>query len=389
MKGKVLVVDDEQPIRELLSVVLQRDYQVVEVESGAIRAVVTQEGPDTNPRWSPDKKWIAFDSTRDGAANLYIREVGVSGGTDKLVGPKSDVAKTLTDWSPDGKYLAFVRAPETPAPNAAPQIYMMSMSGGDSWQVTSIPRGVGGIGWSPDGKWIAYFSDESGEYALHLRQQSGMGEVKKINLGSPPSFFYAPTWAPDSKKIAFTDKRLNLWYVDIDKGTPINVDTSKRGFGFNASWSPDSRWIAYTKPVESWYSAVFIYSLEEAKSRQVTHGLSDASSAASVNNGKHLYFMASTDIGPKLSGFDMSSYPHQTTRSAYVVVLKKTDPSPLAPESDEEKDQPAAPPAGPRPPEKKEAVTVTVDFDQISQRIIALPIHDLCIIVVTDGRCPS
>src|SRR5262249_36602093 len=68
--------------------------------------------------------------------------------------------------------------------------------------------------WSPDGKWIAYFSDESGEYALHLRNQSGMGEVKKINLGHPPSFYYSPTWSPDSKKIAYSDKRLNLWYVD-------------------------------------------------------------------------------------------------------------------------------------------------------------------------------
>src|SRR5262249_30056114 len=37
--------------------------------------------------------------------------------------------------------------------------------------------------WSPDGKWIAYLSDESGEYALHLREQSGMGEAKKIALG--------------------------------------------------------------------------------------------------------------------------------------------------------------------------------------------------------------
>ncbi|MCA1578353.1 MAG: PDZ domain-containing protein [Acidobacteria bacterium] len=207
--------------------------------------------------------------------------------------------------------------------------------------------------WSPDGKWIAYFSDEAGEYALHLRQQSGMGEVRKINLGSPPSFFFAPTWSPDSKKIAFADKRLNLWYVDLDKGTPIKVDTSKRGAGFNASWSPDSRWIAYTKPVESWYSAVFIYSLEEAKSRQVTDGLSDASSASFDKNGKHLYFMASTDIGPKLSGFDMSSYPHQPTRSVYVVVLKKTDPSPLAPESDEEKI--AAEEKKPEPPSDKPA----------------------------------
>jgi len=49
--------------------------------------------------------------------------------------------------------------------------------------------------WSPDGKWIAFFSDESGEYALHLVDQSGLGEVKKINLGNPPSYFYNPVWS--------------------------------------------------------------------------------------------------------------------------------------------------------------------------------------------------
>ena len=43
--------------------------------------------------------------------------------------------------------------------------------------------------WSPDGKTIAYFSDESGEYALHLRDQGGLGAVRKIDLGSPPSYF--------------------------------------------------------------------------------------------------------------------------------------------------------------------------------------------------------
>ncbi len=47
--------------------------------------------------------------------------------------------------------------------------------------------------WSPDGKSIAYFSDESGEYALHVRAQNGMGEVKKIALGTPPSFYLRPS----------------------------------------------------------------------------------------------------------------------------------------------------------------------------------------------------
>jgi tricorn protease len=94
--------------------------------------------------------------------------------------------------------------------------------------------------WSPDGNWIAYFSDESGEYALQLRDQTGLGDVKKIDLGEKPSFFYNPTWSPDSKKIAYTDKRLNIWYVDIDKGSPVKVDSLNRG-ATGVNWSPDSR----------------------------------------------------------------------------------------------------------------------------------------------------
>src|SRR2546422_145824 len=47
---------------------------------------------------------------------------------------------------------------------------------------------------SPDGKRVAYFSDESGEYALHLCPAGGEGPVEKIDLGSPPSFYYSPRW---------------------------------------------------------------------------------------------------------------------------------------------------------------------------------------------------
>ena len=248
--------------------------------------------------------------------------------------------------------------------------------------------------WSPDGKWIAYFSDESGEYELHLRDQKAAGEVKKIKL--EPSFYYGPQWSPDSKKIAFSDKRLNLWVVDVENGQPKKYDTLiAGGGGTSVSWSSDSRWLTYSKPLKSYYSAVYVHSLEDGKTTQITDGMSDAQSPVFDKSGKYLFFTASTDVGPKLSGFDMSAYAHNVTRSVYVAVLRKDLPSPLAPESDEEKiteekkaegatgdaAKPADKPeekkadvAAAKPAEKKEAPKVNIDFDNIGQRILALPI---------------
>ncbi len=195
--------------------------------------------------------------------------------------------------------------------------------------------------WSPDGKSIAYFSDDSDEYELCIRGQNGLGEVRHINLGTPPSFFYTPAWSPDSKKIAYSDKRMNLWYVDLDKPQPKLIDTDYFG-GFSATqfsqtWAPDNKWIAYTRQLPSGLHAVFVYSLEQAKAFQITDGMSDALYPAFDKNGKYLYFTASTDTALSTAGLDMSSDEHRVSRSAYVAVLSKDLPSPLAPESDEEK----------------------------------------------------
>ncbi len=246
--------------------------------------------------------------------------------------------------------------------------------------------------WSPDGKSIAFFSDESGEYALHIVDQSGLGAMNKINLGNPPSYFYSPIWSPDSKKIAYTDKRLNLWYVDVEKGTPVKVTSDRYEdptSTLGESWSPDSKWLTYAKFLENHMRNVFVYSLETGKESQITDGMSDARYPVFDKNGKSLYFADSTDLGLSIAWLDLSSFQHPTLRNIYAVVLKKGDPSPVEPQSDEEKavkdekgkdaDKDKAKEAGKssgkgKEGEKNDEVKVTIDLDGIGQRIVAMPI---------------
>jgi tricorn protease len=255
--------------------------------------------------------------------------------------------------------------------------------------------------WSPDGKFIAYFSDESGEYGLHISSQDGLGPVRKIDLGQPPSFYYSPTWSPDNKKIAYSDKRLNLWYVDLDHPAPVKVDTDLFDsplHQFNVVWSPDNRWLAYTRQLPNHLRAVFVYSLDEHKATQLTDGMSDALYPNFDKNGKYLYFAASTNMGLATGWLDMTSMGRPVTRSAYAVVLRKDLPSLIAPESDDEKaeekkDDKSGQAADQskdkdkdKDKEKKEPVKVTIDFENISQRILALPIPERNYVGLAAGK---
>jgi tricorn protease len=256
--------------------------------------------------------------------------------------------------------------------------------------------------WSTDGKSIAYFSDASGEYQLHIRDQNGIAPPKVIDLGPEPSFFYSPRWSPDSKRILYSDKKLHLWYLDVDNPHPVLVDTENyEGFEFagSATWSPDGKWIGYLKTLHNFMHAVFLYSLDTHKTTQITDGMSDVGSVAFDHNGKYLYFTASTNVGPSVAGFDLSSLDRAVSSSVYVVVLSKDLPSPLPPESDDEKakdekskddsktaaddakktdDQTAKDKkdetASKDKKDEKKLPVVKVDFDGIDQRILALPI---------------
>jgi tricorn protease len=229
--------------------------------------------------------------------------------------------------------------------------------------------------WSPDGQSIAYFSDESGEYALHIRDQRGLQSVLKIDLGNPPTFYYSPLWSPDSRKIAYTDKRLNYWYVDLENKIPVHVDTDLYvdfAHSLQMAWSPDGRWIAYTKQLASHLHAVFIYSLDRARSYQLTDGISDALYVAFDKGGKYLYFTASTDVALSTEQ-GMNSIQHPVTRNVYVILLNSHVASPLAPRSEEEGGRQTKG-TGRRGENHEDTIRLEVDVDNVRQRTLALPI---------------
>ncbi len=370
-----------------------------DIASKQVRTVIANKGTDF---WSASAGPGAIVYDQLGALYLYdlgsktSRRIHVSLAADMpqlrphfvKLDPRRDVENAAI--SPTGKRAVL---------EAHGEIFTIPAKKGDIRDITNTTGAAErDPAWSPDGKWIAYFSDENGEYELYLKNQDGLGKAKVIGLGSPPSFFYHPTWSPDSTKIAYSDKRLNLWYVDIARGKPVLVDTD--GYDspeheFDVQWSPDSAWLTYTKLLPSQLHAAYVYSLGDKEATQVTDGMSDALFPVFDKSGKYLYFTASTNVGLSSGWLDMSSQGHPQTRAVYAAVLRADLPSPIPPESDDEKIDEKKPEkdgkgaakeetkkggkeekaADEKKDEKKEPEKVTIDFDGLDQRIVALPIE--------------
>jgi tricorn protease len=252
--------------------------------------------------------------------------------------------------------------------------------------------------WSPDGQSIAYFSDETGLYALHVASQTGGGAVRKFPLEQDPAYYFSPKWSPDSKRIAFHDNRLNLYVLDTTTGK-LTVIGDKNVFGgfsdltYDVAWSPDSKWLAYPRSMPNHLHALYLYSVDSGQSTQVTNEMGDSRYPAFDREGKFLYFAASTNAGATSDGLDMTSDLYQVTQHLYALVLASSEASPVAPQLDDEKapgakakdatdetsgdvkdekdakdagDAKAKPAAPPKP--------VKIDLASIETRIVALPL---------------
>src|SRR6266542_5443891 len=111
-----------------------------------------------DPQVAPNGSRVAFvkvtvNERKDGYNTAIWTVSPANGETHQLTNGTRDSSPR---WSPDGKYLVFVRVPEKDGRPDQPQLFMLSMEGGEAFQFTTVARGAGNPQWSPDGKMIAF-----------------------------------------------------------------------------------------------------------------------------------------------------------------------------------------------------------------------------------------
>lgn len=270
------------------------------------------------------------------------------------------------------------------------EIFTVPIEHGDSRNITNS-SGVADRSpvWSPIGNKIAWFTDASGKgYVLRIANQDGLSDIKDISIGES-KLGWEPTWSPDGKHIAFNDDdvRIRVLNIETEKINTIDVGgvNIERG-NLGLSWSPDSKWLSYSKTSPNNFKRIYIWSLDTNKTQPITNELAHSVSPSWDLDGKHLYFISTTNLALGSGWANTSSMMSDPEFNAYVVNLSKEDPSPFELRSDEEgikKEENKTEEDSKKDKNKdkdkkkeKDDKNIKIDFDGIEQRTIALPIPE-------------
>jgi len=295
--------------------------------------------------------WRALGPIGDAQPEAALRrvEVIVPGDRPAIRPQRVEAARNIFNWeiSATGKRAVFEAR-------------------GDIWTVparTGPPRNLthtSGVAerdpaWSPDGRWIAYLSDQTGEYELYIQPSDGQGPVRQLTglrpstspattgtesarpEDEPPHVFrYRPTWSPDSKHIAFVDKRGAVYITTIATARTRFVDRDEWGELPEIAWSPDSAWLAYTRTTDNFLTAIWFYHLPTGDRQQVTSGTFRDHAPTFDRAGKFFYFASNRRFRNPIYEDIGSTFVYANTDILLVVPLKPDTLVPWAPRSDEE-----------------------------------------------------
>ena len=196
----------------------QADIWILAFSRGALTRLTF--GPTSNvyPAWSPDGKWIAYSSQREGRFNIYRKPSDGSGNEELL---QTDIQQlAVTDWSRDGRYLIYSRAES----ESKWQLWALPLEGKNKPSMVvphSIATVTAGGRVSPDGRWIVYASNESSRNEIYVAGFDGtQGKWQVSSNGGE-----LPQWSNDGKEIFYMDGTFTFYAV------PVHYEGSALQFG--------------------------------------------------------------------------------------------------------------------------------------------------------------